>query len=220
LDGVSRTSALKELGCRDIVVQKVDYCNPKIQIDSFCWLIESVTRVQIESQIGALGFFGIPSSIEEGIQKIENKQAIIYFLFKDGTGFYIPLKSDILYERIEALRLITESFNNIFENHIINPPTDFSNLFSRYDKGNVLSIFPKFSKEDVLSAVENSYQLPFGVTTFSVPDRVLGLSIPVSVLLSKDPVSEKDSYLLELLKIRLAKHRARYYPESVVILND
>ncbi|MCP4631422.1 MAG: ParB N-terminal domain-containing protein [candidate division Zixibacteria bacterium] len=220
LDGVSRINALKEIGCRDVIVQKVDYTNPLIHLDSFCWVIESVSRPQVENRLSALGFFGIPSSPEEGIRKIANNQAVLYFLFKDGSGLHVPLKTDILYERIEALRLITESFNNIFENHIIDQPVDYSMLFNRFDKGNVLSVFPKFTKEDVLYAAENGFHLPFGVTTFSIPDRVLGLSIPLSVLISKDPVTEKDSYLLELLKIRLSKHRARYYSESVVILND
>lgn len=163
---------------------------------------------------------GYSCSFEKGLDDVKNKKAISYFLFRIGGGMKIPFNSRILYERVESLRLVAECFSNIFEIHLINQPFDFPAIFGRFDKGSTICVLPEFSKNDIIGAVENGFRFPFGVTNHIIPERVLGLLIPLSIMASKDHISEKNAYLQELLKLRLSKHRARYYPESIIILND
>lgn len=221
LDGITRVKALKKLGCRDVAAQIVQYDDPAIRAGSNCWVIESVTRSLLVNRFGSIGLFWYSAPFGEGMKKIKSKAAACYLLFRDGNGVVVPAKTGALRERIELIRIVSESLSDIFEIHTVNKPENFPILFRQFDKGNAVVVMPEFTKSEIIAArrLPGCY-FPFGVTTHIVPERVLGLSIPLSILASDDPVSDKNAYLHQIMKLRFTKRRARYYPESVLIFND
>ncbi|MBD3169412.1 MAG: hypothetical protein GF307_08005 [candidate division Zixibacteria bacterium] len=220
LDGVSRVEAFRELGYRDIVAQIVEYDNPRIKVSSFCWMIANITAGQLLERLQHKGIELTKISRKGNLDKIPNIKDAGCIHFRNGESYSISDGSDSLRDRLIRLEYLADSFNGIFEVHIISPPADPAKLFSRYPKGNALLILPSFNKMEITEMVGNELKLPYGITSHQVPDRVLGISIPISIASSDAPLEEKNAYILELFKLRLSRNQARYYPESVFILND
>ena len=117
---------------------------------------------------------GYSCSFEKGLDDVKNKKAISYFLFRNGGGMKVPFNSQILYERVESLRLVAECFNNIFEIHLINQPL----ISRRYSEGlirGLLSVsFRNFQKTILSPLWKMVFTFLLGLPIISSPNGSWG----------------------------------------------
>jgi len=219
LDGVDRVSALRLLGCRDVLVQKVDYMDENVELSSWNHLIFKIGKDQLTDKVKRLALE--VSSCESSWKKeaLEDPRTVCYLLFRDGSGLVLNQKDASLEKRIRSLFGIIAIYRSSWEIYHPGLEVDPSSAFEDFEKSTAINVLPVFEKEQVLDLISRGVLFPFGVTRFVIPQWVLGLDISCSVLGSKAPLSEKNLFLRELLSYRIKSKKAKFYQESVFLFN-
>jgi len=220
LDGIDRVSALRLLGFRDVLVQKVEYMDENVELSSWNHLIFKIGQDQLTEKLKRLNFE--VSSCESSWKKeaLEDPRTVCYLLFRDGSGLVLSQKDVSLEERVRSLFNIIANYSSSWEIYHPGLEVDPSSAFDDFDKSTVINILPVFEKGQVLHLISRGVLFPFGVTRFVIPQWVLGLEISCSVLGSKAPLSEKNLFLKELLSYRMKSKKAKFYQESVLLFNE
>ena len=220
LDGIDRVSALRLLGFRDVLVQKVDYMDDSVELSSWSHLIFKIGKDQLTEQVNRLALE--VSSCESSWKKeaLEDSRTVCYLLFRDGSGLVLSQKDASLENRVRSLFNIIASYRSSWEIYHPGLEVDPLSAFDDFEKSTAINILPVFEKEQVLHLISRGVLFPFGVTRFIIPQWVLGLEISCSVLGSKAPLSEKNLFLRELLSYRMKSKKAKFYQESVFLFNE
>ncbi len=233
LDGVNRVSALKLLGCPDVLAQKVNYMDPNVDLTSWDHLIfnigkqtlierlqtENLEITNMEREFQAADG-GMHQMVHAGERGILDDNMVCLIIFRDHSALMIKPKDSSLDSKVKSLYRIIAIYNTSWE---IYPHLWGDSLISAFDtleNCSAVNILPGFKKEEVIDLASQGILFPFGVTRFVIPQRILGLGISCSVLGAKVPISEKNLFLKELMSYRLKSKKARYYEKSVFLFNE
>jgi hypothetical protein len=79
---------------------------------------------------------------------------------------------------------------------------------------------PFFSLEELAVIAGGHVRLPYGLIRIDQPGRILGIDYSLGILRERAPLEEKESFLKELIRIRMASDRTAYYDGYVLVLNN
>jgi hypothetical protein len=229
LDGVNRVSALRLLNIPDVLVQLVDYEDEKVKLFSWNHLIFNAPKEEIIDRIRNLNLEVSFCPLNWGEEALKHERTISYFLFRDSIGFVVKdgvnhtvqANGDITpEEKAKNLHQLIATYSSRSEIFYLNSDNHFLSIFDHFKNSSAINLIPRFDKKEILDLVQKGILLPFGVTRFIVPNRVLGLEVSSLVLSAQTPLSEKNLFLKELLAYRIKTKKAKFYQESVTLFNE
>jgi len=220
LDGVNRISALRLLNIPDVLVQMVDYEDKKVKLSSWDHLIFNAQKEEIIKKIKDLNLEVSFCPFNWRKEALNHQKTISYFLFRDLKGFVVNNGNSAPEEKVKNLYQLIATYTSRSEICYLDSDNHLLSVFEHFKNSSAINLIPRFDKKEILDLVQKGILLPFGVTRFIVPHRVLGLEVSCSVLRAQTPLSEKNLFLKELLSYRIKSKKAKFYQESVFLFNE
>jgi len=225
LDGMHRVTALKALGCRDIVVYEVDYDDPSIGLFGWDALIldacpvpqllevfaqrENLSLTTHEDFAGAVenirchrSCFAILTREQEVHEiRMREERSSLDLLIRALKDF----EADLDRRNLRIIYIADDQSEGTFEQH--------QNAFSLFKR-------PFFTKEEVVHRTIEGKILPRKSTRHLFPLRPLRIDIDFILLKEDIDLETKNQLLQARLTWCLENNMVRYYPESVLVLSD
>jgi hypothetical protein len=219
LDGANRSSALAHIGCRDAVVQVVDYNNPDLELLAWNHLIAAPSAEDLVAplrQVTGLRMRHVNLEMARGL--LVNRGVLAYV--QPVKGQAVILEGGLnLEDEAELLNSIVGCYRGRLSYSRVKSD-DLKGLLPFYDGVAALVVFPAFKPEEITRLAANGGKLPAGITRHVIPQRALRLNIPLAILQQDLPLEEKNSWLLHEIKLRLRKRQIRFYQEQVVLFDE
>jgi hypothetical protein len=208
LDGANRVKALSELGCRDALVQIVDY--DEVELKTWCHMISNVRKGRLLRRLREAGIELERMDRELAKVSLSGRKIQSYILFGDGDAYAARGGG-------ESLVKMADIYGSEGDVHRIEDDKIDSSL-RNYD--DAVIIFPRYTPREIVELAANDVKLPAGVTRHIIPRRALGLNLDLEILKSKIPLEKKNALLRDLIKGRLESGRVRFYPESTFVFDE
>ena len=225
LDGMHRVTALKALGCRDIVVYEVDYDDPSIGL--FGWdalildacpvprLLEAFAQRENLSLSAHEDFAGAVENIRchRSCFAILTREQEVYEMKmreeRDSLDLLIralkDFEADLDRRNLRIIYVADDQSEKTFQQH--------QNAFSLFKR-------PFFTKEEVVHRTIEGKILPRKSTRHLFPLRPLRIDIDFILLKEEIDLATKNQLLQARLTWCLENNMVRYYPETVLVLSD
>lgn len=221
LDGATRTTAVKQLGFRDILVQIVDYHGSSITLDTWHHMVPAgKNREFIERVKNEMGIQAEYVNLQKAEYLLRNREIMSYFIFFDNTCMALREESGKLSEQLKKLRTLVfeyDSLGSIVRIHY----SDLGESLKQNGNIYMAHIFPSYSKDDLVRFAQSGLRLPAGITRHIVPGRILGFPLKTSFLkTSRISLHKKNEILQKMYEQKLVNSEMRYYPEGVFIFNE
>jgi hypothetical protein len=95
-----------------------------------------------------------------------------------------------------------------FRSAIVKSSTEFSRVR-----------FQNFSFNDLVYAAMNRHLFPFGLLSFELNCRIIGINYPVSVLTEKASLKEKEQFLYDLINYRLRSGHPEFIRGGIYLIS-
>ncbi len=219
LDGANRVTALASMGIPHIVAQVVDYEDEELILDTWYHLVSDLSREDFHRAIDGLPDVKLTASDLIGARaELARREALAYIVYPDGDVFTVQVEGD-LHQRAARLNDIVDIYKT--RGKIYRANTDHvDKLLPYYDAVTVLIVFPRYQPAEIIELARVGARLPAGITRHVIPRRALRLNFPLSVLRDNWPLIEKDGYLRDWLKGKMANKQARFYQESTFLFDE
>lgn len=219
LDGASRTSALRAMHSRDLLVQIVDYHSRDLRLESWNHLLLDVTPDELKRRIDELDCVGMVEMDEESARAALDKRQIIgYLLFGDGQAVGLRCPSDQV-SQANALNAVVQSYEQIGEMYRVST-TDLEQLAAEHHRIGAVMVFPKYQPDEIIRLALNGAKVPMGITRHIIPGRALRVNLPLEILASEQSLEEKNVWLDEWLKAKIRDRQVRFYQEAVFLFDE
>src|SRR5512142_2381032 len=111
LDGATRTTALKRIRCRDIVVQIVDYDAPGVVLETWNHLLLDLPEDDLFAALARVpGLQVRPDSIEHADMALSRRESIASLLLTGGRAFSLFGGAPTLIEQAEMLNRVVAAY--------------------------------------------------------------------------------------------------------------
>jgi hypothetical protein len=219
LDGANRVTALMSMDIPHVVAQVVDYEDEDLILDTWYHLVSDLPREDFHRTIDRLSGVSLTSSDLIGARaELARREALAYIVYPDGDVFTVQVEGD-LHQRTARLNDIVDIYKS--RGKIYRANTDHvEKLLPYYDAVTVLVVFPRFQPAEIIELARVGARLPAGITRHVIPRRALRLNFPLSVLRDDWPLVEKNGYLRDWLKGKMANKQARFYQESTFLFDE
>jgi hypothetical protein len=219
LDGANRTSALAHAGCRDAVVQIVDYNDPDLELLVWNHLVAASTGDELVEPLKKVtGLRTRRVSLEMARALLANRGILAYVARVDGP--VIVLEGGLgLEQEVALLNEIVTSYHGL-RRYFRVKSDELKSLLPYYDGVAALFAFPCFRPEDITRLAAGDARLPAGITRHVIPQRALRLNIPLHILTQDRPLEEKNGWLHEKIKKHLINREIRFYQEPTVLFDE
>lgn len=212
LDGANRVTALRRMGCRHALVQEIDLADPGLTLDSWHHAIEYLSPEELLAHARAV----VGVSVQDG--RADPPRTLVRYTFADGSGAALAGSEDLL-ERIEQLRQLTAVHHRVtFFDRV--SYTDRDHLRRHYRNFTALMSFPQFTREDLVDITQRDRRLPSGITRVLLPKRALRFNLQFQILLADLSVEEKDAWLQQSIRERVAAKAIRFYREPTFVFDE
>jgi hypothetical protein len=235
LDGANRITVFREeglLNCRHILVQIVDYFDPRrVKLSSWCHLTQ-LSKDAFLSRLRGKGIEPLPMDCNAARALISpGEGGLCCLFFRDGDVFGVKGGSDFE-SRVRLMNEVVRTYERRIERDHLEPEKgewkrQINGLFEKHEDCNIIVAFPKFTPEQVVQIAtklaagenrENVVKMPPGVTRHIVLEgRALRINFPLSVLKAEEMSLEAKN---ELLKELLKKKKPRRYEEPTFMYDE
>jgi L-serine kinase (ATP) / ParB family transcriptional regulator, heme-responsive regulator len=219
LDGASRTSALRSMRCRDVIVQIVDYHSRDLRLESWNHLLLDITPDELRREIDELDCVGLVEMDKESAREALDRRDIIgYLLFSDGRVMGLRCPSDQV-SQANALNAVVQSYERNAVMYRVST-TDLEQLAAEHHRIGAVMVFPTYRPEEIIRLALNGAKVPMGITRHIIPGRALRVNLPLEILEGDQPLEEKNTWLDEWLKDKIRDRHVRFYQEAVFLFDE
>lgn len=220
LDGANRFGSLKEIGCKLILAQVLNYKSSKLKLDKWNHLVYDfhVDRLKSFCDKNRLSYENI--SYMHGLE-ILNKN-LHYILAADITeeeNILIRLPSDTE-QMVRILDSVTKTYFKKYTFDRSESDIKFSDIRKYSRRKGTLIVFPGLQKHHIVSIANNRYRLPAGISRHRIYNRVLHVKYEIKKLMDDRNLSVKQSDLKQILNDKIDKNKVRQYQESVIVFDE
>ena len=202
LDGATRTTALREMGYRDVLVQIVDYASDTIQVSAWHHVVVGLSHNRLLANLADVdGLTLQPVDAETACRMLGTREIVGCVVMRNGQHFAVLCEGDenrranLLCHLVAEYRGKTEVHRTI--------EVDLPTLAAEYPDLTAVIVFPTFSPDEISHIALNGDKLPMGVTRHVVAGRALGLDIPLEMLTDSQSLDAKNDWLKDLIAKRL-----------------
>jgi len=195
LDGANRSTALKQLGVRDALVQVVAYGDPEVKLETWYHLVADVDKHDLFARIAEVAEVRLKTSdLPHARTMLAFHQILAYMVCKDND-VHLVVGPDDLPGQARLLNDIAKTYKG--QATIYRVQTDnMAELKALYGNVAAVIVYPRFTPSDILELTRNATKLPTGITRHVIPKRALRVNVPLSLLTADTPVSSRTSWLL------------------------
>ncbi|HMS32482.1 MAG TPA: hypothetical protein PKC91_00205 [Ignavibacteria bacterium] len=220
LDGANRYGSLKEIGCKLILAQVLDYKDKELILEKWNHLVYDFDIKLLIDFCDSNSISYKKTSYNEGLKVLEN-------------NFNFLLAADIVSDESILLKLspklgeLLDQIDKITKLYFKQNPFDRSECDIKYSdlrkytrRKGVLFVFPTFQKQHIVMIANNNHRLPAGISRHRIQNRVLHVKYEIKKLMSDKNLSEKQEELKKLLIDKIDKNKVRQYQESVIVFDE
>lgn len=219
LDGATRTTALRKLHARDLLVQIVEYGDHFAKVEAWNHVLPNITIADMIELIGTFDNTEVRQiSITEAQQQLQDGQIHGYIFHQPGAALALTLGGEFD-ERIRLLRLIVEMYKHHGEIYRL-AQADLEHIIAERHQHSAVMVFPLFTPDHIRRIALSPEKLPAGITRHIIPGRALNVNVPLDVLLSSDTTDDKNGWLDQWLTSRVVDGKVRYYHEPVFVFDE
>lgn len=217
IDGANRFQALKEIGCRSILAQLVDYNSPGVMLRSWYHFVNEMRLSELKEYLKSSGIDHEKWNGKRAAGKLNHIGAIS----TDGQMILIKFE-DSLPEMLSSLA----GFNRFYESEYtytrIDSDTDISsgNVSELSPEEGVLIVYPDFKKEDIIKISHLKQKLPAGISRHLIPNRVLHIKILIEALRSDENLDKRNEELQKHIQYKIDTKKVRLYREPLLIFDE
>ncbi|MBV6477735.1 MAG: hypothetical protein HGGPFJEG_00479 [Ignavibacteria bacterium] len=220
LDGANRYGSLKEIGCRLILAQVLNYHDKNLILDKWNHLIYDfhLNDLKKHCEVYELPFKKV--SFSKGQEILDDN--LNYVLAAD-----IQYDENILIKlshRLENIIMQLDAITKLYFRHFVFDRSEsdikFSDLRKYTRRKGTLLIFPKFRKHHIIEIANSDYRLPAGISRHRIYNRVLHVKYEIKKLMSDKNILQKQEDLKKLLNEKIDTNKVRQYQESVIVFDE
>jgi hypothetical protein len=220
LDGATRTTALRLLHSRDIVVQIVDYMNPGITLETWNhMLLDAPVQDIFDAIVDIPDLFIEKTDLAAANRALDQRDSIATIMLADGRVYSLCAKDNTLTEQARMLNHLVAAYEGKGEMYRVGH-TDVERLVAEHGRLSALVVFPRYRPEEIQRVALNGSKLPMGITRHIIPGRALRINIPLDMLESNQPLEEKNAWLDEWIKDKTRDRHVRFYQEPVFLFDE
>ena len=219
LDGANRSTALKQLGVRDALVQVVAYGDPEVKLDTWYHLVADVDKHDLFARIAEVAEVRMKASdLSHARTMLAFHQILAYMVCKDND-VHLVLGPVDLPGQARLLNDIAKTYKG--QATIYRVQTDnMDELRALYGNVAAVIVYPRFTPSDILELTRNSAKLPTGITRHLIPKRALRVNLPLTLLTADTPLDKKNREFQDLVASMLKAGRIRHYQESTFLFDE
>lgn len=196
LDGAHRVQALKNLGCKFVLVQQTA---PPEKAESWGHLLRTPGRSRLQEM----------KEVEVSERPSDSWLAEVEF--DDGKRVFVKPVAPGLPGEVECLWGLQRLYPGDGVVHRVDPEASVDPA-----KGETVIRYRPFTPEELVEVVRSGDVLPAGITRFRIRERILGVRFPLGEL-EDGVLEERNAGLRALIEDHWRENRVRYYGEPVVL---
>ena len=220
LDGANRFGSLKEIGCKLILAQVLNYNDKNLILDKWNHLIYDfhIDRLKEHCEVFELPVRRV--SFSKGLEMLDDNLNYILAadIFKD-ENIVIKLSHE-LEEILMQLDTITKLYFKHFPFDRSESDIKFADIRKYTRRKGTLLVFPKFKKHHIVEISNSRYRLPAGISRHRIFNRVLHVKYEIRKLMSDRNIHQKQEELKKLLNEKIDNNKVRQYQESVIVFDE
>jgi hypothetical protein len=219
LDGAHRVTAMRELGIAHIAVQVVDYEDPELILDTWYHLVKGISEGDFKHMLWSVQ--GVTMQVADPVHaraQLARREILAFVEYPQGEVCTVKAQGD-LHERTRHLNEIVDLYK--VKGRVFRANTDhLPSLLPFYEDVGALVVFPRFAPAEIIDLARVGARLPAGITRHLIPRRALRINLPLAVLGSDASLPEKNAWLVDWMKQKVASKTARYYQESTFLFDE
>jgi len=222
LDGATRVTALKAIGCRDVVVQLVDYDAPGMALESWNHMLLDVSLEELFQWWQSLSALQIRRATTSSADAALVRRESIGTVFSangDVFSLYAPDAKAHIIQLTELLNRVVAAYDGRGEMFRV-AHTNVERLLIEHGRLGALVAFPQFRPDEIRKLALNGSKLPMGITRHIIPGRALRINIPLNILRGSESLEEKNTWFDEWMAGKMRGRRVRYYQEPVFLFDE
>jgi hypothetical protein len=223
LDGATRLTALRQLGCPNIIVQVVNLESRQVQLSSWNHAIYGGSSTALLKELQEVsGLRMVPVESNHTSHEQLPAGALGHLRTVGGESFVLetqPTSAPVDVGWLRVLNALVECYGQ-WGNVERTLAADVELLAKQFSDLAALVIFPPFTPQMILALAEQGRTVPAGITRFVIPGRILRLNAPLEKLAGDEPLTAKQAWLDELIRTKLRERQVRYYEEPVILLDE
>lgn len=219
LDGANRVTAMQALGIGHIAVQVVDYEDAELILDTWHHLVKGIGAEHFKGMLQAVQ--GVKTELADAAHAralLARREILAFVEYLNGEIWTLHASGD-LHQRSQRLNDIVDLYRvqgRIFRANTNHLPS----LLPFYDDVAALVVFPRFAPAEIIDLARVGACLPAGITRHVIPRRALRINLPLTVLSSAASLPEKNAWLVDWLRQKMASKTVRYYHESTFLFDE
>lgn len=221
LDGANRTTALRLLGCRDALVQVVDYASPDVVLDTWDHLIAEMRGEHLLDQVRDIG--GDLRLVEMTVDKIDDlltRREILCAITTMGDArTWAVRQGPDLHSQVIYLNRIVAVYRGKVEIYRVDAE-HIRNLARDDRRPTALIAFPRYTKEEVVSLTLADVKLPAGITRHLIGGRALRINLGLELLRSDMSLKSKNLQLRDIIRQKILDRKVRFYREPTFLFDE
>lgn len=219
LDGANRVTAAQRLGLPHLLVQVVDYEDPELQLSTWYHIVTGCEPQAFTARLAAIdGLSLTPSGLSQARAALARRDILAYLVCPSEEVYLVEGGHD-LHSRAALLNALVDAYKDLCRIYRTN--TDrISQLLHLYPDLVAIVVFPHYQPVEILELACRGARLPAGITRHIVPRRALRLNLPLYILADERSTEEKNAWLEEWLRRKVANKQVRYYAESTVLFDE
>ncbi|MBI5301977.1 MAG: ParB N-terminal domain-containing protein [Chloroflexi bacterium] len=218
LDGATRTSALRALGYRDVLVQVVEYTSGNVTLHSWYHLLEGIKSVEFLTQVRELPVRVILMHQYDALEAMDERALICVIGLHDRTVWGVQTDGDLNAQNA-MLNRVVDLYRGKAQVHRVTT-THLDTLFREHPQLAALVVFPDYAPSEVTRLAMSGNLIPMGITRHLIGGRALGVNFDLQILAAEMSLEEKNKRLEEWLMSRVRERKVRYYGEPVFLFED
>lgn len=230
LDGANRVSALTAMGSPHVLAQVIDYNSEGVQLYTWYHLITGRTPDTFLEEIRRVeGITTEEATLQRARSALAARMILAYVVVpNEQNGTLVYLIDGIPGTDHHGAVTSTALLNDMVDTYKGDPHVtihrvstdDLAELSAYYDRVSGLVVFPSYTPGDILKLATTGMVVPTGITRHIISPRALRVNMPMSILMSGDPLEQKTAWWHDQLKRKLASNEMRLYQESTYLFDE
>jgi len=215
IDGANRFEALRQIGCKAILAQLVDYASNDVVLKSWYHFVSYMT---IEELLEFASSNKLSTKVLADIRKPESKNELIVHS-TSGKILSVSLNSG-LEKMLAELSALNRFYDEKYSYTRIDSDTDISNIKELSPDEGLLFIFPELSKDDIVKIAVLQQKLPAGISRHLIPNRVLHIKILIDALKTDENIIKRNEELQKHIQHKIDSKKVRLYREPILVFDE
>lgn len=141
-------------------------------------------------------------------------------IFRDKSRLRLNFNSDSHLVRADTFVKFGEMISRAVSGYRAILPVGDVNCLDSYPEASAAIFPPIFGLDELGSIAHRNMLLPEGIVRIDQPCRILGIDYSLAILREPVSSSEKETFLRQLIRMRMHSDRTAYYNGSVFMFNN